>query len=179
MREFTALIADVVTIVGVLALLAFLLNHPVTRRFGVWAGALRDPYGYGWKRRQRGWRRRWRAVVDRLLSPLSRIGSETRQPMKPDTGPTIPRDQFEQSVEMRLGRMKQAAKRDQDRMEEAGARIARRRWRREHRRSLCEFCKTPSSVTLLLCMEDCSWNERYPRHLRHRCTDCVNARGLR
>ena len=54
MRDAIALTADIVTIVGVLALLAFLLNHSVTRRLGVWAGALRDPYGYGWRRRQRG-----------------------------------------------------------------------------------------------------------------------------
>ena len=86
MRDCIALIADVVTIVGILALLTFLLNHPVTRRLGVWAGSLRDPYGYGCKRRQRGWRRKWRVVVDRFLSPLSKIGSETRQPMKPDAG---------------------------------------------------------------------------------------------
>lgn len=54
MLDAIALTADLVTIAGVLALLAFLLNHPVTKRLGVWAGALRDPYGYGWKRRQRG-----------------------------------------------------------------------------------------------------------------------------
>ena len=176
MRELTALIADVVTIVGVLALVAFLLNHPVTRRLGVWAGALRDPYGYGWKRRQRGClRRRWRVAVDRLLSPLSRIGSQTRQPMKPDAGPTIPRERFDkmqQRLTERAAEIDESRMEDQYRMEEAGARIARRRWWREHRRSQCELCKTPSRVNLLLCMEDCSWNERHPKHLRHRCTDC-------
>ena len=50
MRDVIALIADVVTIVGILALLTFLLSHPVTKRLGVWAGSLGDPYGYGCKR---------------------------------------------------------------------------------------------------------------------------------
>ena len=182
MRDFIALIADVVTIIGILALLTFLLNHPVTRRLGVWAGSLRDPYGYGWKRRQRGWRRKWRVVVDRFLSPLSKIGSETRQPMKPDAGPLTSRERFEEMQRRhteRAAEKDQNRKEDQYRMEEAGARIAKRRWWREHRRSQCELCKTPSRVDLLLCMEDCSWNEQHPKHLRHRCTDCVNKRGLR
>lgn len=178
MRDIIALVADVVTIVGILALLTFLLNHPVTRRLGVWAGSLRDPHGYGWKRRQRGWRRRWHAVVDRFLSPLSRVGSEARQPMKPDTGPLMSRERFERFQEIRLRHIEQAAETDQYAMEQAGTRIAMRRWRREHRHSHCELCETPSSVTLLLCMEDCSWNERHPKHLRHRCADCVTERGL-
>ena len=102
MRDAIALTADLVTIVGVLTLVAFLLNHSVARRLGVWAGALRDPSPtYGWMRRQRGWRRKWRVAVDWLLSPLSRLGGETRQPMKP-TESTFSYDAFREKMRQRL-----------------------------------------------------------------------------
>ena len=53
MRDAIALTADLFTIVGVVTLVAFLMNHPVTKRLGVWAGAVRGADGYGWRRRQR------------------------------------------------------------------------------------------------------------------------------
>ena len=176
MRDAIALTADIVTIVGVLVLLAFLLNHPVTGRLGVWAGALRNPHPtYGWKRRQRGWRRKRRVAVDWLLSPLSRLGGETRQPMKPTATSGFSYDTFREEMKKRL---EEQQAREQYLMEEAGAGIAQRRWRRGHRRTRCELCRKRFRDTLLLCMEDCSWNESHPRHLRHRCQKCLTTRDV-
>ena len=170
MRDAIAVTADVVTIVGILVVLAFLLNHPTTKRFGVWAGALRNPHGYGWKRRQRGWRRWRRSALDRLLSPLSRLGSEMRQPMKPTETAVYSYEMFREEMMQRLAEQRA---RDQYLMGEAGARIATRRWQRGHRRLRCEICGERFRDTLLLCMDDCSWNEQHPKHLRHRCNDCL------
>ena len=174
MIDAIGLTADIVTIVGVLMLFAFLLNHPVTKSLGVWAGALRDPHPtYGWKRRQRGGRRKWRVAVDWLLSPLSRLGGETRQPMKPTESTGFSDDTFREEMKQRL---EEQRAREQHLMEEAGARIAVRRWRRGHRRTRCEECRKRFRDTLLLCMEDCSWNESHPKHLRHRCQKCLTTR---
>ena len=86
MRDAIALTADLFTIVGVVTLVAFLMNHPVTKRLGVWAGAVRGADGYGWRRRQRTLRHWRRTAAEPLLSLLSRLGSETRQPLAPVTG---------------------------------------------------------------------------------------------
>ena len=180
MREAIALTADVVTIVGVLALIAFLLNHPVTSRLGVWAGALRGERRYGWRRRRRGLRRWQHKAGEPLLRLLSRIGGETRLPMRPETPrlPDISPDIAQllapyrrDTEEFALRRAEQAAA-DERLMEAAGEQIDMRRWRREHRRVRCDNCGRGLGETLLACWQDCDWNKKHPKHLSHTCNYC-------
>ena len=184
MRDAIALTADVLTIVGVVTLIAFLLNHPVANRLGVRAGALRGERRYGWRRRQNGVRRLRQRAADPMLRLLSKLGSETRQPMRVLTPPLggISPDIAEllapytrRNEELARRRREQEA-REQQLMEEAGGRIDMRRWRREHRRVRCDHCGRRFGDTLLLCREDCDWSDQQPKHLPHTCNDCEDER---
>ena len=180
MREAIALTADVVTIVGVLALLAFLLNHPVTGRLGVWAGALRGERRYGWGRRRRGLRLWQHKAGEPLLRLLSRIGGETRLPMRPETPclPDISPDiaqllaPYRRDPEEFVLLQEEQAVADERLMGAAGERIDLRRWRREHRRVRCDNCGRRLGETLLACWQDCDRNEKHPKHLSHTCNRC-------
>ena len=180
MRDAIAVTADVVTIVGVLALLAFLLNHAVTRRLGVWAGARRGERRYGWRRRQKGLRNWQQKAAEPPLRLLSRFGGETRQPMRLETppwgdiGPDIAQllaPYRRDTAELARFQAEQAAA-DQRLMKAAGERIDTRRWRRQHRRVRCDNCGQGLEETLLACSQDCEWSDKHPKHLSHTCNHC-------
>ena len=170
MRDAIALTADIVTIVGVLTLLAFLLNHPVAKILGVRAGALLDPYGYGWKRRRRFWHRWRHAVSGPLLRTLSRLGSERRQPMEPAERPLAVPEWLADEMRPRHEGQREGR---QLLMVRAAVSTDIGRWRRDHRRVRCEKCKRPFRDLLMWCLEDCSWGEQHPKNLRHRCFRCL------
>lgn len=187
MRNTIALVADLVTIVGVVTLFAFLISHPVANRLGVWAGALQGNRVYGWKRQEIGLRRWLRWAVMPLLSLLSRLGGETRQTMRPAIDPSVYADGVDPDIagllapyrrsdeDIRRSDQERSA-REQRLMDEATERIAMRRWRREHRRVRCDDCEQSFQETLLLCIDDCSWSEQRPKRLRHLCRDCMATR---
>ena len=195
MRDAIALTADIVTIVGVLALLAFLLNHPVTRRLGVWAGALRGRAEYEdpWLRPQQKERRksklwRWRQAVTRpLLCVLSMFGGETRQPMRLHPmfhGATDPATMQRVLAstptpqELQMLHLDQVT-REQVLMQEALGRIGMRRWRREHRWLRCDNCNRRLRGTPRECPFDCSIgfvSDKKPKHFPHTCNDCAAKR---
>ena len=180
MSDVVAAIADWVTIIGGLTVLAFILNHSWARRIGVWAGALRTNQTYPLKRRQRGFWKHRRSWTDCLLSMLSRLGSKTRQPMKPlEANHNLDPDVMEllapyrrMGDDLRIAREKQMAE-EQHQLAEAAERIALRRWTRDHRRLCCAECKKGLTSVILLCMEDCSWSDKRPKHLRHVCAECL------
>ena len=169
-------VADVLTIVGSVTLIAFILNHPTTRRLGFWAGALRSNPAYPLIRSQRGFRGVRRKLAEIPLALLSRLGSPTRSAirLKARSSGAAQQANHDHLAMNLVRRQERASAEAQFRMEGALDRISQRRWRRDHRRTRCEGCGTKFRDVLLLCMEDCSYNPKRPSRLRHRCQGCLN-----
>lgn len=169
-------VADVLTIVGSIMLIAFILNHPTTRRLGFWAGALRSLPVYPVVRNQKGFKGLRRRLAKPSLSLLSRLGSPNRSPISLDSSAASALQNLSHhdfAVKL-VRRQEEADAEARFFMEGALDRISQRRWRRDHRRTRCEGCGARFRDELLLCMEDCSYHPKRPSHLRHRCRGCMN-----